>query len=163
MFAGARMSELWLHSGSGSLRSLRAGLVAHPEPRGAPAASASSAACSSQPPGLGEPPLPGRVADPTALALPPSALGPLQPSGAPTPLPDSARRPPASHPAPSFLHSFRQRAFLGCLRRALHKASPTFPEWPRASRLPCPPLPPRPKLAVTPYFTLEFSDYSPSS
>lgn len=89
VFAGARMSELWLRSGSGSLRSLRAGLPAHPESRGAPAALPAAWPPSSQPPGLGGPP-PSRVADPTALPLPPAALGPLQPQRAPTPLPASA-------------------------------------------------------------------------
>lgn len=56
VFAGARMSELWLRSGSGSLRSLRAGLPAHPEPRGAPAALPAARPPGSQPPGLGGPP-----------------------------------------------------------------------------------------------------------
>ena len=58
MFTGARMSELWLRSGSGSLRSLRAGLPAHPEPRGAPAALPAARPPSSQPPGLGGAPHP---------------------------------------------------------------------------------------------------------
>ncbi|CAN0250841.1 unnamed protein product [Rangifer tarandus platyrhynchus] len=53
VFAGARMSELWLRSGSGSLRSLRAGLPAHPEPRGAPAALPAARPPGSQPPGFG--------------------------------------------------------------------------------------------------------------
>lgn len=92
VFAGARMSELWLRSGSGSLRSLRAGLPAHPEPRGAPAVRPAARPPSSQPPAWGPPP-PGGVADPTALPLPPAALGLLQPRRAPTPLPASAALP----------------------------------------------------------------------
>lgn len=58
VFAGARMSELWLRSGSGSLRSLRAGLPAHPEPRGAPATLPAARPPSSQPPSLGGAPHP---------------------------------------------------------------------------------------------------------
>lgn len=85
-------------------------------------------------PAWGAPP-PSRVADPTAFPLPPAALGPLQPRRAPTPLPASAALPgpggrPGSHPVPSFLHSFRQLAFLERLRRAPYKASPTFGVWP---------------------------------
>lgn len=71
VFAGARMSELWLRSGSGSLRSLRAGLPAHPEPRGAPAALPAARPPGSQPPGFE-----GRG----ARATPRSGATPTQPS-----------------------------------------------------------------------------------
>lgn len=129
VFAGARMSELWLRSGSGSLRSLRAGLPAHPEPRGTPATLPAAWPPGSQPLDPGGPP-PSGVADPTALPLPPAALGPLQLRRSPTRLPASAALPrlggrPGSHPVPSFLHSFRQLAFLERLGCAPHKASPT--------------------------------------
>lgn len=148
MFAGARMSELWLRSGSGSLRSLRAGLAAHPEPRGAPAALPAARLAASNPAlGGGSPPLHppthGRVTDPTALVLAPIGAQAAAALAAPPPgFPDSARRPPAAQPAPSFLHSFGQRTFLGRLRHALHKALPTFREWPPATRLPCSSLAP---------------------
>lgn len=141
MFAGARMSELWLRSGSGSLRSLRAGLPAHPEPRGAPAALPAARPPGSQPPGferrgaratpLSGPPPPSRAADPTALSLPPAALGPRRPRRAPTPLPARQFCPgrAAALDRTPFLPSFilfRQLAFLERLRRAPHEASPTF-------------------------------------
>nr|XP_045234203.1 translation initiation factor IF-2-like [Macaca fascicularis] len=151
VFVGARMSELWLRSGSGSLRSLRAGLAAHPEPRGAPAALPAARPPGSQPLGLGGP-RPSGVADPTALPLPPAALGPLQPRHTPTRFLPQPRGRPGSHPVPSFLRSFRQLAFLERLRRALHRAFPAFRVWPQArwappgslcpleSRSPPPPL-----------------------
>lgn len=142
MFTGARMSELWLRSGSGSLRSLRAGLPAHPEPRGAPAALPAARPPGSQPPGFegrgarATPPPRGHPHPAELLTLLLSRCPQLRSDrgglDAPPPrflprqfCPGRAAAPDRTPFLPSFI-LFRQLAFLERLRRAPHEASPTF-------------------------------------